>query len=222
MTPYYTDPAGITIYHGDCREVLASLPDSSVDLVLTDPPYNVGFDYGNDSDKQEQSAYLTWLDEIVGQVSRTMKQGSSLVCNIGIKHLPDTLPVLAKHLTYQWTFAWYKPNAMQFGKTGFSVWGAMPWFSKGDAVIGRKGQDVLICPVTPQEIDHPSPKPPRLYEAVLGRFDGDLILDPFMGSGTTLRAAKDLGRRAIGIEIEERYCEIAAKRLQQEVLPLSV
>ena len=66
---------------------------------------------------------------------------------------------------------------------------------------------------------HPNEKPVSLMRYLLTKHDGEIILDPFMGSGTTLRAAKDLGRRAIGIEIEERYAEIAAKRLAQEVLP---
>jgi DNA modification methylase len=70
--------------------------------------------------------------------------------------------------------------------------------------------------------DHPSPKPYEAMRWIVSRFPGDSICDPFMGSGTTLRAAMDLGRKAIGIEIEERYCEIAAKRLQQAVLPLAV
>jgi DNA modification methylase len=65
--------------------------------------------------------------------------------------------------------------------------------------------------------EHPSPKPLNVMRWILGCLPGETVLDPFMGSGTTLRAAKDLGRRAIGIEIEERYCEIAAKRLAQEV-----
>jgi site-specific DNA-methyltransferase (adenine-specific) len=66
--------------------------------------------------------------------------------------------------------------------------------------------------------DHPSPKPLALYRWLIERVAGHTILDPFMGSGTSLRAAKDLGRKAIGIEIEERYCEIAARRMAQLVL----
>ncbi|HXE85532.1 MAG TPA: site-specific DNA-methyltransferase, partial [Hyphomicrobiaceae bacterium] len=70
--------------------------------------------------------------------------------------------------------------------------------------------------------DHPSPKPLNVVTWLLDSLPGGSVLDPFMGSGTTLRAAKDLGRRAIGIEIEERYCEIAVQRLAQQVLPFEV
>jgi site-specific DNA-methyltransferase (adenine-specific) len=76
---------------------------------------------------------------------------------------------------------------------------------------------------TADKTDHPCPKPYgwMAWAICLASEDGETVLDPFMGSGTTLRAAKDLGRKAIGIEIEERYCEIAAKRMRQEVLPLA-
>ena len=93
-------------------------------------------------------------------------------------------------------------------------------FYPGPAHRFPKGRpsDVIRAPRTTNE-HHPTEKPVRLMSAILEWTQG-VVLDPFMGSGTTLRAAKDLGRKAIGIEIEEKYCEIAAKRLSQEVLPL--
>ncbi len=70
---------------------------------------------------------------------------------------------------------------------------------------------------------HPAPSHPYLYhKEILSVFPAEIVVDPFMGSGTTLRAAKDLGRKAIGIEIEERYCEIAADRMSQTVMPLQI
>jgi len=88
---------------------------------------------------------------------------------------------------------------------------------------GSKESGVLRWPVSSGSFaDHPCQKPLGLVRKLINKHGGTTILDPFMGSGTTLRAAKDLGRRAIGIEIEERYCEIAVKRLQQSVLPLEI
>jgi len=93
----------------------------------------------------------------------------------------------------------------------------LAWNGGGSAAVWTHG----ICKT--DRPDHPCPKPLSLMFELLTLFtdEGEPVLDPFMGSGTTLRAAKDLGRRAIGIEIEEKYCEIAAKRLSQEMLDFS-
>ena len=96
---------------------------------------------------------------------------------------------------------------------------------KGAALIRgkRDGSVWSIGKVFAGSMTHPTEKPVDICVMVIRKFSdqGNIVLDPFMGSGTTLRAAKDLGRKAIGIEIEERYAEIAAKRLEQEILPLS-
>ncbi len=101
------------------------------------------------------------------------------------------------------------------------AYGPDPYLSLG---LGARA-DLFIHTESSEKNGHPCPKPFILWEKLLLRgspLKGQTIIDPFMGSGTTLRAAKDLGRKAIGIEIEEKYCEIAAKRMEQEVLPLDV
>jgi site-specific DNA-methyltransferase (adenine-specific) len=94
----------------------------------------------------------------------------------------------------------------------------------GNGFTGKRDEGVLhghlVVSWESRGRTHPHEKPVSLMTYLIGKTDADWVLDPFMGSGTTLRAAKDLGRKAIGIEIEERYCEIAAERLSQEVLPL--
>jgi site-specific DNA-methyltransferase (adenine-specific) len=139
----------------------------------------------------------------------------------------STLEVVG--MRYVRTGAWVKPDAMpQFSgdrpSVGFEpctivhAQGAMRWNGGGRAALWTyntvKGKEARP--------DHPCPKPLALMRELVSLFSdpGEMILDPFMGSGTTLRAAKDLGRRAVGIEIEERYCEIAAKRLSQEVFDM--
>ena len=116
---------------------------------------------------------------------------------------------------------------MTRGVLGFSNWVACMIYAASSVNLHSLSQDVYHCTIQGYKPDHPSPKPLSLIRWILGRFEGDSVLDPFLGSGTTLVAAKQLGRRAIGIEVEERYCEIAAKRLSQEVfdfepMPVSV
>ena len=199
--PYYDDGNGIVIYHGDCREILPHLP--KVDLVLTDPPYGI---------------------------ARVMKGGK------GTGHwtlLSDGNP---------WDYEAPDLNFMMQAAPTFVIWGGnyfpltpsrcwLVWDKQN--AVPTMGQCELAWtsldrpiqrfswPVGNAKDGHPTQKPLELiaWSIEQSRTSGT-ILDPFMGSGTTLRAAKDLGRKCIGIELEEKYCEIAAKRLSQEVLPL--
>ena len=202
--PYY-EHGGITIYHGDCRDVLPGL--EPVDLVLTDPPYGVGFRYESYNDTEE-----VFINDVLPVVEDLTAKIPSAVCMSmrQLRRLPDP----------KWIACWYKPaGTTRSGCGGFSAW--EPIFLYGGA--WDLATDVFVLPKRRGEDKaangHPCPKPVQLY-SWLGRShkSSGTILDPFMGSGTTLRAAKDLGRKAIGIEIEERYCEIAANRLAQGVL----
>ncbi len=218
-TPYYQDDY-CTIYHGDCRGVLPEL--GKVDLVLTDPPYGIGeaagknksrgnlaisVDYGNDSwDNQPIS------DDIIC----TMFDVSSHLIMFGGNYY-DMPP------TSCWLI-WDKDN----GATDFAD-AEMAWTNLPQAVRLKKykWQGMLQQAGRKHEKrQHPTMKPLEVMSWCINQADkhfpdtAQTILDPFMGSGTTLRAAKDLRRKAIGIELEEKYCEIAVKRLAQEVLPL--
>lgn len=198
MKPYY-EHAGITIYHGDCREILPQLPP--VDLVLTDPPYGIGKDYGNNSDNQFDGSWFPLAKERAAGVAFTPG-----IINMFLYPKPS------------WVLCWFKPGAVSRTRYGFNSWEPILIY---DLPPSTREPDVIRIEVGIQnEVgDHPTPKPLKLFSRLLDRFTEahSIIADPFMGSGTTLRAAKDLGRKAIGIEIHEPYCEIAAKRLQQEV-----
>lgn len=188
--PYYSDD-WVTIYHGDCREVLPAL--GPVEVVLTDPPYP-GYDKGWD---------IPDVAAILGGISAPVK----VVC----------WPVLTPSplQTHTAEHVWHKPNGQsQYHYERVLVEGGTPGASvfRVAAILQNYVQYAREC------VDHPTQKPVKLMRSLLVRYPGAPVLDPFMGSGTTLRAAKDLGRKAIGIELEERYCEMAAKRLAQEVL----
>jgi DNA modification methylase len=243
MKPYY-DSGGITIYHGDCLEVLPQL--EQVDHVITDPPY------GRDiylRMRNQDSAGGNRRHKIKGEDSLiAMRAGA--IGSIDDLLIPSSVEMAL--LTKRWalvfsdvenchrwrdgmeagghryvrTGAWIKPDAMpqmtgDRPGVGFEpctithAQGRMRWNGGGYQALWT--HNIVKGDERP---DHPCPKPLSLMRQLVEQFTDpdELILDPFMGSGTTLRAAKDLGRRAIGIEIEEKYCEIAVKRLAQEVL----
>ena len=125
----------------------------------------------------------------------------------------------------KWTLCWVTPAGAGSGPWGFSCWQPVLAYGPDPYLRDLKGRrpDTLIKTESSASTigDHPCPKPIDVWRWMVTRGSTratDVILDPFMGSGTTLRAAKDCGRRSIGIELSERYCEIAAKRLAQEVL----
>lgn len=226
MTPYYSED-GITIYHGDCREVLPSL---SADVLVTDPPYgvNLGFHGGANDGRREhvlvKGAYESYVDTpenfdnvvvpaIVMALSMTNR--GAVFC---AGHMIWRLPVAA---AIGGVFLPAACGRTAWGYNSFAhclLYGSAPDLNKGAKPTGFWSTE------SSEKVDHPCPKPyPWMAWAVmLASKSNETVIDPFLGSGTTLVAAKNLGRRAVGIEIEERYCEIAAKRLAQRVLPLEM
>lgn len=208
MTPYY-DEGGITIYHGDCREILPHI--ATVDLVLTDPPYGLarltkGYGFTRFKGHGIETEGASWdkkPDEAL----------MNLVIYSGVAAI-----------------VWGANNFTLPPSETFLVW------DKYQTVDNFAGAELAFTnlPITAKVFRYPihqhnqtsthehlAQKPISLMAwCIQLAKEYKTILDPFMGSGTTLRAAKDIGRKCIGIEIEEKYCEIAARRLQQEVLPL--
>ncbi len=197
--PYY-EHDGITIYHGDCREILPHLP--RVDLVLTDPPYGVG--------KAE------WDD---GFLDLDFMKDASEVFGVmpGVSNIVSMTRAFRRSI-YRWTLCAYISNGMTRGAFGFGNWIPLLVYAPEELSLHKNMQDHKQFSIGREaKPEHPSPKPIEVIKWFVDSLPGEVVLDPFMGSGTTLRAAKDLRRKAIGIEIEEKYCEIAAKRLEQEV-----
>lgn len=211
MIPYYQDEA-VVIYHGDCRDVLLELLDSSVDLVLTDPPYGNGC--------------IEDYEFLAKEAARLLKPHQFCCVYSGTIYLPEIIAAMNKYLKWFWLH-----NLRHRGQYT-RVWGKhihqnskpILSFTRGKAEVPK-----LIWTLT----DYTSDKPDKRFHSDLGqginvplriildRSEADnLVLDPFMGGGTFPFAAKMLGRKAIGIEIEERYCEIAANRCRQMVFDL--
>jgi site-specific DNA-methyltransferase (adenine-specific) len=217
VKPYHQE-AGITIYHGDCREILPTL--GPVDLVLTDPPYGIGWSRSVNHRRASKAH-----DGILGDSDTTARDEA-------LEILRDTMAIVFGSFyapfpdRLKQVLVWQKPadSGVVGSTTGYRR-DAEPIFLTGEWPLRTvRASSVLrtdrgISAIT-TETGHPHTKPIGLVRQLIGCTDARTILDPFMGSGTTLRAAKDLGRQAIGIEIEERYCEIAVKRLSQGVLAL--
>jgi len=231
MKPYYEEP-GITIYCADCRDVLPLLP--KVDLVLTDPPYGtqeIGGGYGR---RQNHSV--------------DGRNGRIIAGDTDLSVISDAAPMLFQILQEPaWLLSFCAARRMiehahLIELAGFTFYGELIWdkaapglgytirYCHESVLVFRKGLaekadnpvlSIRRCCVNREFIatTHPHEKPIPVLKAFLALGSGT-ILDPFMGSGTTLLAAKQLGRRAIGIEIERKYCDIAIERLRQEVLPL--
>ncbi len=210
MKPYYQDSA-VTIYHGDCREILPMM--DPVDLVLTDLPYGNKEEYASYDDSSVN------LDSLIADVfPHFQRLGKVTLLTPGVANIH-------RYPAPRWILSWVCPAGIGSGTWGFSCWQPILAYGPDPSLENGMGRrpDTLIRQEAGSADGHPCAKPIGVWKWVLNRgcLEGATVLDPFMGSGTTLRAAKDLGRRAIGIEIEERYCEIAARRMQQEVLPLT-
>ena len=243
MTPYY-EQDGITIYHGDCLQTIALLGADSVNGIITDPPYcsggyleaqkntkaqglrgatvsDEGFEWFADN---MGTSGLAWLLRELAVLLRTVLQPNrSAFIFTDWRMVPTLAPAVeSAGFRFRNQLIWDKGNA-GLGNGFKPRYEVIMEFAKGQAQYATKdGQSVLrYNRVTSGDKQHGAEKPCELIEELMRVAGPETILDPFMGSGTTLVAAKRLGRRAIGIDIEERYCEIAAKRLSQRVLEFS-
>lgn len=215
MTPYYDDGL-VTLYLGDC---LAVLPCLSFDLLVTDPPYGIKWRRGLNSARfsRPHTGIANDEDTSVRDAALAMAKGKPAVV-FGSFYAPypaDTKQVLV----------WHKPlDAGVVGSTTGYRRDAEPIFLVGPwpnrsvewpSVIRSAKKSIKAVTVA---TGHPHTKPVDVMRQLIERSPEGVICDPFAGSGSTLVAAKELGRRAVGIELDERYCDVAARRLSQGVL----
>lgn len=241
IEPYY-DQDGITIYNADCREVLPEL--EGIGAMITDPPYSsggltrsdrnqktsakyqisTGKNYGEFSgDNRDQRAYCSWVADWCRSVINVLPQGGLCFVFTDWRQLPTTTDAIQwGGFIWRGIVTWHKPSGRRLqnrfaSDTEFVVWGsngAMPFDLEASA-----GPSAVVTANAPSGNDrvHIAQKPPSVIAHLMALTEGT-ILDPFMGSGTTLVAAKLEGRKAVGIEINEKYCEAAVNRLAQGVL----
>ena len=210
MKSYYKDE-WVTIYHGDCREILPQLP--KVDLVLTDPPYG--------------REYLPLYSLLASSSRDLLVDGGSLATMAGQSYLDEVMGLLSEYLSYHWIIAYLTPGAQSaqlWQKKVNTFWKPILWYINGEYNGKWIGDVSKSLPNDNDKTYH------KWGQSISGTSDliirlselKDLILDPFLGSGTTCYCAKKLNRKCIGIEIEEKYCEISANRCRQEVFNLGV
>jgi DNA modification methylase len=217
VTPYY-EHAGITIYHGDALSVLATVPAESCDAVITDPPYGTR---RKQRDEWMVGEFADVLPLALPEFHRIAARDGALYLFMAWRRMADGIIRASVYFPIQNFIVWDKGRhsglwtayAWQFH------WEGVYYGIKGPRPIRKYLPDVVRDSEAPRA---PMQKPVGLIRTLLEASTdaGQTVIDPFAGTGSTLLAAQQTGRKAIGIEIEERYCEIAAKRLSQEVLAL--
>ena len=254
--PYYQDES-VYIIHGDCREVLPLIPDKSIDLVLTDPPYNENFNYRDVAFVDYRQDYYEWLEQLLCRTRGLLKNNGSLYLKHSSRQIPEILEILRHHYIFRNLIMWISNSQAHPDRNYDSYYEPIYFLTKGDEYTFNKRAEFRKQPkdywsgegkkfiglltncwydipkvqagcLTPEglysgnEKSHPCSMPVRLAERAINISSnvGDVVLDMFIGGGATALAAKILNRKCIGIEIEEKYCEIAAKRCSQSVMRL--
>lgn len=213
MKPYYADET-VTLYHGDCREVTEWL---QADVLVTDPPYGMAYESNFNRDRRNV------------KVGRPVAADGDLTARDDVLALWGDRPALvfgtwrvSRPVGVRELVVWHKTGVIGMGDL------SIPWgrsheevYVLGSGFVGKRSESVISVPplmsADSRRPDHPTPKPVGLMERLIEKTAG-VIADPFAGSGTTLVAAANQARRAIGVEVEERYCELIARRLDQGVL----
>lgn len=226
VKPYYSNDT-ITLYLGDCRDQLLDLPSHSVDLLLTDPPYGMAWEGKGKlsapirGDGSRQGVRV--LRQALSAASRAMAPDAHAYVFCHWESWPDFYDGTSSHLRVKGALVWWKAR----GGMGDTRGAYAPDYevvlhatgAKRRPLAGKRQGAVLAGypPVPPQQRTHPTEKPVPLLAHLVEKScpKGGLVLDPFAGTGATLVAALQLGRRAVGVELEERYCEVAARRLEQ-------
>jgi site-specific DNA-methyltransferase (adenine-specific) len=237
--PYYQDDL-VTLYHGDCREILPTL--DRIDAVVTDPPYSSGGMYRADraasttskyqlthettrsyaafaGDNRDQRSFEKWVDSWASECLRLTGDGGGIGIFIDWRNVACVIDAIqVAGWVYRGLTPWHKGTDLNKGwfrrNIEFIVWGSAGPLLTGPAAEGECWDGMFVARVNDGDKQHQTGKPVDLMEQMLSvRPEWNTYLDPFAGSGSTLMAARRAGKRAIGIELSEEYCEVAARRL---------
>ncbi len=209
------------VIHGDSLKLIKNIPDESVDVIITDPPY------GLNKKGIENDNNLNVFFKILPDCYRVLKKDSFFITFFSTKLLPKLFE--NNQFTYFWQFILYCPNASVRSPIGFTKYMSCFIFKKGNPKMVNWRKDIFNDTpgkmVEPDEgfIDHPTPKPKHFIKEILTMFtkENDLVLDPFLGSGSTALACKQTNRRSIGFEIKKEYCMLAEERLMKNFKDLN-
>jgi DNA modification methylase len=207
------------ILWGDALELIKELPDNSVDIIITDPPYGI------DKEGIKNSETLETFYKILPECNRVLKPDSFFITFFSTKRLPELF--INNPFRYFWQFVLYCPLSSVRSPIGFSKFMSCYIFKKGNPKIPKWNKDIFVDSPTkmvePDEgfINHPSPKPKKFIAELIKMFsrENDLVLDPFIGSGSTALACKITNRSFVGFEIIEEYCNLAKQRLDSFKVP---
>ena len=199
------------IYNMDCLEGMKQMKDNSVDLVITDPPYGISFQSNHRKEKHLEIIGDDKLPiEIINECFRVAKKAVYIFCRWdNIYELPKPRSIIA----------WVKNN-WSMGDLNHEhgrQWEAICFYPQDEHEFIKRIPDVIKCNRTGNEL-HPTQKPVKLIREIIKANKGQIILDPFIGSGTTALACKQLNRDFIGFELEKKYFDIAINRLKQSNL----
>ncbi len=221
MTQPTYENGDVKLWLGDCLEILPGL--SGIDAVVTDPPYGIGFKYEGHDDTAE--GYGKWLWSIISQCESKCGEGSPVFvfqAMLNVRNFATWFPRKWRIMAAAKNFVQMRPTAMQYAYDPVVV-----WWTEGKAwSAGTANRDWFIANTAPVvtrpwniERGHPCPRPLDQMQHIVEQWvrPDDTILDPFMGSGTTGVAAVRLGRKFYGIELEEKYFDIAVKRIEAEM-----
>lgn len=232
----------------DCLDILPQIPSNSIDLIATDPPYNIGDSNkltksGNkirtnkeswgEWDSMDEKEYLEWIERNIKEFYRVLKDSGSLVMffdKFNITYLRDMGVKIGFHPVN--FYALFKRNPLpNFRKNGFTsgfelgmIFNKNKSKKKWNFLKQNEMQNYFVYTIGQKETNHPTEKPVQAFKRLIQIFTdkGDIVLDPFAGSGTTLVAAKSLGRNFIGVEREEKYVNACKERLAQQFLDLPI